>query len=104
MPWFSYCLFSNSVGRTYVGATTSVFRRLKDHNERKCGAKYTKYGRPWTLICYVKGFESKRSALSFEWHWKHKSRRCKGTPLEKRIKALDLLLLEHTSLEKVDVY
>lgn len=58
--------------RTYVGFTTNVNRRLRQHNgEIKGGAKYTRVGRPYKIACVISGFESKSAALSFEWHMHH---------------------------------
>jgi hypothetical protein len=43
-------------------------------------------------VCRVTKFPSFRTALSFEWHWKHFSRKLKGDPLSRRQEALDLCL------------
>lgn len=87
--WFVYCLSTvSSPVRTYIGATVDVDRRLRQHNgELKGGAKYTS-GRPgqWQRVCYVKGFASSHDALSFEWHWKHFTRKNKD---HDRLRALN---------------
>ena len=35
----------------YTGITTSIDRRLHEHNNTKRGAKYTRFRRPVKLIC-----------------------------------------------------
>ena len=68
------CYLLTSGNRTYIGYTVDVTRRLRQHNgELKGGAKYT-HGRIWKLAAKVTGFNTKREAMSFEWHWKHKTR------------------------------
>lgn len=47
--WWLYLLRSTR-GRTYVGITTELERRLEQHNgQQPGGAKSTRAGRPWTL-------------------------------------------------------
>lgn len=48
-----YVLASVS-GRTYVGCTVDLERRLDEHNgKRRGGAKSTRVGRPWQIAkCY----------------------------------------------------
>jgi predicted GIY-YIG superfamily endonuclease len=86
---FVYILFSTT-GKTYVGATKYLDRRLRQHNgELVGGAKATsKVKGTWKRICYVSGFPDWRSTLQFEWKVKNVSRKHKGTQLEKRIKSL----------------
>jgi predicted GIY-YIG superfamily endonuclease len=91
-----YCLQSTS-GKTYVGATVDVDRRLRQHNcEITGGARMTgaavAAGESWLRICYVTGFPDWRAALQFEWRWKQISRKLKGVALENRIRALKTLL------------
>ena len=58
--------------RTYVGYTVDIGRRIRQHNgEIKGGAAYTRVGRPYKLVCYVEGFETKSDAMSFEWFCHH---------------------------------
>jgi putative endonuclease len=54
--------------RTYVGWTLDVERRLAQHNGGKGGARSTR-GRTWVLL-HVERFESRREAMSREWHLK----------------------------------
>lgn len=61
--YFLYILqcFDNTL---YTGITTNLDRRIKEHNNSKLGAKYTKIRRPVQLI-YSKEFEN-RSLASIE--------------------------------------
>jgi len=71
-----YLLLSPGTGRTYIGVTTKRCRRLRQHNgEIVGGAKYTRRGRPWIMVCCVNGFPEYRNALQFEWAWKYERRR-----------------------------
>jgi putative endonuclease len=54
--------------RTYVGWTLDIERRLKQHNGGKGGARSTR-GRTWVLL-HLERFESRREAMSREWHLK----------------------------------
>lgn len=91
--WYVYLLATVDIPiQTYVGATIDPDRRLGQHNKgtQAGGAKATSR-RPgeWYRVCYVKGFETKHQALSFEWHWKHFSRKQNGPPLTRRQIGLD---------------
>lgn len=96
MPWFCYCLISNS-GRTYIGATVDLDHRLRQHNGIiKGGARATaKEPGSWRRVCHVSGFPDNHSALQFEWRWKSLSRKkCYKNldPIDKRFCALNELL------------
>ncbi len=69
MPFFLYVLGSWRKGdqRTYVGWTTDLDRRLRQHNAGT-GAKSTR-GRKWILL-YSERCKTKRDAMSREWHVK----------------------------------
>ena len=96
---FVYCLSTvDEPFQTYIGATMNVEKRLQQHNGLLAGgARYTsKRPKQWYRICYVRGFSDWKHALSFEWHWKHFSRKEKEkgmTPLDRRQKALDSTLI-----------
>ena len=90
----------SSGGGTYIGATVDVDRRLRQHKcELSGGAKATRTrvgaGETWRRHCYVGPF-NKHDALSFEWHWKHASKKQRGGALERRIAALNMLLVDRT--------
>ena len=98
-PWYCYCLVSSG-GATYIGATVDVDRRLRQHRgEIVGGARATRAkvaaGETWRRHCYVGPF-TKHDALSFEWHWKHASKKQRGGALERRISALNSLLADRT--------
>jgi predicted GIY-YIG superfamily endonuclease len=102
MAFYVYLLVCTDQS-TYIGATIDLDHRLRQHNkEIKGGARQTgakvESGKTWSRSCYVSGFPDWTAALQFEWRWKQISRKHKngGTPLERRMKALETLL----SLEK----
>lgn len=66
--WFVYILrcADNSL---YTGVTTDVKRRLKEHNEEKTGAKYTRAKRPVVLV-YAEPAESRSAACQREYLFK----------------------------------
>ena len=69
MQCFVYVLRSvgRSGRRTYVGWTTDLARRLKQHNSGT-GARFTR-GRQWELL-YAECYETKMQAMSREWYLK----------------------------------
>jgi len=97
--YICYCLIHTTpTVRTYVGCTNNPVRRIRQHNrEIKGGARYTGHrDGGWRYHVQVHGFDSQRQALSFEWHWKHRSGRRvqgrRGTPLERRENAAKTLI------------
>lgn len=98
MTFYVYLLVSTNKS-TYIGATVNLERRLRQHNgELVGGAKATKMaikkGQIWIRACYVSGFPTWNAALQFEWKWKRLGKNIsrKANLLERRIRALDLLL------------
>jgi predicted GIY-YIG superfamily endonuclease len=90
-----YCLATvDSPVITYIGATIDKDRRINQHNGILVGgARATSKRRgEWYRVCYVYGFPCFQTALSFEWHWKHFSKKRKGDPLLRRKEALDITL------------
>ena len=98
-----------SDGSTYVGATVNLDRRLRQHNkEIKGGAVATgrkvSQGKTWRRDRYVEGFPDWQACLQFEWRWKQLSRKLKGSPLERRHKALTTLLSLERPTQKALAY
>jgi predicted GIY-YIG superfamily endonuclease len=101
-----YMLTNTSHNKTYIGITNNMRRRIRQHNrEITGGAKYTTanigFGE-WIYHGWIASKESileKNRALSIEKKIKIRSKKIKGIPLERRIKAIDSLLLENIDLE-----
>lgn len=96
---FYVYLLESSNKSTYVGATVNLDRRLRQHNKELVGGAVAtsikvKKGEIWRRHCFISGFPSWQSALQFEWRWKQISRKLPSNmiPLERRMKALDMLL------------
>jgi len=90
--WSVYLLQEVGSQRTYIGATLDVDRRLNQHNGLQAGGAKATKGKVWKRICHIKGFPDERSALQFEWSWKHTSKKQNGPPFKRRIQALFVLL------------
>jgi structure-specific endonuclease subunit SLX1 len=73
-----YCLTSHDGKRSYVGVTTDLKRRLRQHRaEIVGGARATTRvaaAADWRVACAVSGFATRRHALMFEWRWQHGGR------------------------------
>ena len=70
--WFLYVV-SCSDGTLYTGITTSLERRINEHNSKKTGAKYTRSRRPVKLV-YSKTYPDRSSASRAEHAFKRKTR------------------------------
>lgn len=96
-----YVLINTIHNKTYIGITNNTTRRLRQHNgELVGGAKYTTTNKgqgQWIFYGFIKNLE-KRQALSFEKKIKLKSRKMSGQPIEKRIKAIEIILNEFNEL------
>ena len=90
-----YILVNPSHNKTYVGITNNTIRRIRQHNgELVGGAKYTKINKGndnWYFYGFIKNL-NKKLALSFEKRIKLKSRKMSGTPIERRLKAVNSIL------------
>ena len=73
-----YLLYANEGRRTYIGVTNEPFRRLQQHNRERSGGAKSTAGYVWAHACIVSGFPDMRSALQFEWMWKHLGRKHPG--------------------------
>jgi len=74
--WSVYLLWNPVYKRTYIGCTTDVNRRLRQHNgEVKGGAKSTrKYSPFWKVEMVIEGFDGRSSAMRWEKILKSRSR------------------------------
>ena len=95
--WYCYLLTCGS--KTYIGATVDPDRRLLQHNGFLSGGAKATRGNTWERKCLVGPFDNNHDALSFEWHWKHNSKKYKGNPLERRMKALESMVVDNLSVE-----
>ncbi|CAM6044920.1 unnamed protein product [Sphagnum compactum] len=90
--WWAYLLLSANSRKTYVGVSSNVVRRLRQHNgELAGGAKAARAGRPWHLACTVGSFSSRSQACQFEWRWKKYSK-SSSSGMDKAVVAGDLPL------------
>lgn len=89
VPHYVYML-QCSDGAYYVGYTTEVARRVREHNASSKGAKYTRGRRPVTLVYYVE-LKSRSEALKYEYVLRKKSR-VKKEKLAKEFKENHVLL------------
>ena len=99
---FCYLLYTDK-GHTYIGATTDVNRRLRQHNQEITGGaratgRRVQQGYEWKRLCYLT-LPEWRTALQVEWKWKQICRKQCGSirdPIKRRLTGLQILL----SLEK----
>ena len=100
-----YLLINSCNNRTYIGITTNIKRRIKQHNGLiKGGAKYTRnfkgYGQ-WKYYLFISGY-TKSECLSFEKNIKNFKRNTKSSALENRINIINELYKQypHGKIEK----
>ena len=113
MPHYVYLIVSTS-GRTYIGATVDLDKRIRQHNcEIKGGALATsieiKKGEIWSYVCYIENCPTWNAALQCEWKWKYISRQIQKTkptqnPKERRLEALERLLKLDKPTSKAQLY
>ena len=78
--YYVYLLASSKSNATYVGATTDLDRRLRQHNKELAGGATAtgirvSRGETWRRICHIAGFPTWNAALQFEWRFKQLTRR-----------------------------
>jgi len=97
-----YVLINTLHNRTYVGITNNPTRRLRQHNgELVGGAKYTTSNKglgEWKFYGFIRNL-GKIQSLSIEKRIKIKSRKLKGSPIDKRLQAINLILSEYDELK-----
>jgi putative endonuclease len=80
--WHVYVLVSADGGRTYVGVTSDLPRRLAQHNgEQPGGAKSTRAGRPWSVGATFGPYPSRGRAQAVEHRVKRRAGRDRLRPL-----------------------
>jgi len=63
-----YLIASEVSNRTYIGITTDLHRRIRQHNSIiKGGAKSTAGRGPWKYVCVISGFPNDTVTMQFEW-------------------------------------
>ena len=80
MSYFTYIL-ECADGSLYVGSTNNLEKRVKQHNESKWGAHYTKIRRPVALL-YSEKFATLKEA-------RRRENEIKGWRREKKIKLIN---------------
>jgi len=70
--WFVY-IVKCADDTLYTGVTNNLEKRIKAHNSKNGGAKYTRARQPVELV-YSKEFESKSEAMKEEYRIKQLSR------------------------------
>ena len=61
--FYTYIIFSDSIGKYYSGHTNKLSKRIRDHNSKK--GYFTSKGAPWSLIQYFT-FSSRKEAINLE--------------------------------------
>lgn len=73
--WSVYVLTNERMGRSYIGASNNLDRRLRQHRGQiRGGAKCTRGWRDRHLTrttAFISGFENQNEALRYEWACKH---------------------------------
>ncbi len=72
MPFYVYILKSKKSGKSYIGHTSDLVKRLVEHNNGKSIS--TRFGRPWELI-YEEEFQTRSEAAMRERYFKSVSGR-----------------------------
>ena len=61
--FYVYILYSEGLGKYYVGYTSDLANRLIHHNSRQ--NKWTKRGAPWTMVHHI-AVENRAEAMKLE--------------------------------------
>lgn len=83
--WYIYILRCKDK-TLYTGITNDITKRIFDHNNSRCGAKYTKSRRPVELV-RSKKVKDKVTAMKLEYTTKRLSREKKEEVILGRVKA-----------------
>ena len=74
MKYYCYILYSPATGRTYIGISSDVEKRLKEHNAGRSG--YSKKYKPWVLIS-TESYKDRQEARVREKYFKSSTGRKK---------------------------
>lgn len=106
MSYVVYVLINTESNKTYVGITNKPERRIRQHNgDLVGGAKYTKINKgdgQWQFYGFIKNLE-KIPSLSLEKKIQIKSRKMSGTPIERRLKAINNILNEYNEINQTNL-
>jgi len=89
--YFVYLLEEVGGNRTYVGFTSDLGRRLRQHNGELVGGAKSTRGRSWRVYGYIE-VEDMRDGLRLEWRIKHPYGRRKVRGIEGRLEAIEYVL------------
>ncbi len=70
--YFTYILYSQHLGKYYIGYTSDLSARLEHHN--RGASRYTRKGIPWKIV-YFEKYLQKHDAIVRERHIKKKKSR-----------------------------
>ena len=73
--WYFYVVRCSD-DTLYAGVTTDIDRRLREHNNRNNGAKYTRTRRP-VKLAYKEHFKNRSTAQKAEYNFKKLTRKQK---------------------------
>ena len=88
----NYVYLLSNGKKTYIGATKTPDKRLRQHNRELVGGAKATHGSTWERILLISGLPNWRTALQLEWAWKYMSRKLKVRGVLGRIDALIVLL------------
>jgi putative endonuclease len=104
MSYIVYLLINTSHNKTYVGITNNPSRRIRQHNKELVGgAKYTTNNKgegQWKYYGYIENIP-KNLALKLEKYIKCTSRKYSGTPIERRLKAINKIIEDKNIIFKI---
>lgn len=107
LSYVVYVLINSINNKTYIGITNNTERRIRQHNKELIGgAKYTtnnKGNGVWLYYGFIKNL-NKNMALSFEKKIKIKSKKMSGTPIEKRLKAINYIITDYNTVNNTNYY